>query len=270
MKIKKLILTCFLIVLFASCRKDETYKKFLTDDTSLAKVLVAGKLRVGVHPGFPPLCFSGSKGNLEGFDLDILSAVTDYMGIEIEFIKIDWGDKFDLLNDDKIDCVASGFSITPEREKVYELTKPYFKNAQVIVVRADETIKTLEDLNGKIIGGQSGTFGMDIVDKYLKNNVGKIKQYSEQTHILSDLKTRGIDACITDLCVIAYVMQQEPDTYRILEMCLASDSYVYAFKKGAVSLKREIETVLIELDKTDVLEKISRKWFGANGIIIGR
>ncbi|AGT43044.1 ABC transporter substrate-binding protein [Treponema pedis] len=270
MKIRNLVLICLLISLFVSCRKNKNDKDLFSDDISLAKVLVDGKLRVGVASNYPPLCFSDGRGGLQGFDLDILTAVADFMDIDIEFVGMNWTEKFNFLTAGKIDCIASGFSATPEREKIVEFSMPYFKNAQVIVVRAGENIKTLEDLKNKTVGAQKGALGMDILNAYLKDTVKTIKTYSTIMQAFSDLRNRGVDACITDFCSVAYLINQEGNRYEILENCLASDSYVFAFKKGAVSLKDEINEVLLELEEKGVLEKISRKWFGSNVIIIGK
>lgn len=265
-----LFVVCILPLLFFACKKMKMEESFNPDDISLARVLLDGKLRVGVDISHPPMCFSDTTGSIQGFDIDILSAVGEFMDIEVEFVKIDWQEKIKLLNNNTVDCIASGFSITPEREKLLELTIPYFRNAQIIVIRNGENIRTLEDLKGLKGGSQYGTVGMDILEKYMKDIFGQIKGYKGTTTTFSELQNRAIDACITDLSAAAYLMKNQSGSFAILETGLASDFYVYAFKKGHIALKNEIEAALMALEEDGTLEKISRKWFGANIIILGK
>lgn len=270
MKKKFFIILCVAILLFCACKKNKMEDRINPDDISLAKVLIDGTLRVGVDISHPPMCFTDAANTIQGFDCDILSAVAEFMDIEIEFIKIDWQEKIKLLNDNTVDCIASGFSITPEREKLLELTIPYFRNAQIIVIRNGENIRTLDDLKGLKGGSQYGSVGMDILEKYMKDIFSQIKGYNETTVTFSELQNRSIDACITDLSAAAYLMKYQSNDFAILENCLASDSYVYAFKKGSVALKNEVEAALMALEENGTLEKISRKWFDANIIILGK
>lgn len=266
-----LFMLCILALLFFACKKNNSIEESINpDDVSLAKVLIDGKLRVGVDISHPPMSFSDTIGYIKGFDIDILSAVAEFMDIEVEFIEIDWQEKTTLLNNNTIDCIASGFSITPEREKLFELTIPYFRNAQIIVIRNGDGIRTLDDLKGRRAGSQYGTIGMDILEKYMKDIFTQIKGYNETTLTFSELQNRNIDACITDLSAAAYLIKHHANSFAILETGLASDYYAYAFKKGSIALKNEIEAALMALEEDGTLEKISRKWFDSNIIILGK
>ncbi len=271
MNIKKiaLILACTSLILF-SCTKEK--EELVSNDISLAKVLVKSKLVVGVDLSHPPLCFIDSDGEIVGSDVDILTAVADSMDIDVEFVPIKWAEKNLLLETGKIDCIASGFSLTEERKTMYDMTKPYFKNAQILLVLKEKAYRSLEDLQGKVVGGQANTVGIF----ELKNNekftklFKKIKEYPGTMSGVSDVKNRGIDAAVTDISTISKILEDDPGIFQIIEEAVASDYYVFAFKKGHVSLKNEVEKTLLELEELGVLEKISRKWFGADVIIIGK
>ncbi len=270
MNIKRFfVLLICISVLFFSCKKEE---KRNSDDISLANVLVKAKFVVGVDISHPPLSYLDENGELVGFDIDVLRAVADSLDIDIEFVPIEWVDKLELLKKNKIDCVASGFSLTEERKKNYEMTQPYFKNAQIILVLKEKGYKDIKDLKGKTIVGQANTVGMEVLknsDKY-QNIFREIKEYPSTISGVSDVKNRGADAAITDISTITKILNDNPGVFKIIEEAIASDYYVYAFKKGSYSLRDEIEDVLIELGELGTLEKISRKWFGADVVIIGK
>jgi len=263
------------ILLFSlvfSCKKDEVYE-MSADDISLAEVLVKSKLVVGVNTHNPPMCFFNNKQELVGFDVDVFKELADKMNIEVEFFHIDVSTMFDLINDGTIDCIALGLSYSEERSKVLELTKPYLRNVVVILSLQSKDLKTIEDLEGKKIGGEKKSLSISL----LKNNpdimsrVSEVKEsYNNIPEVLSDLKNYGIDACVGDITTLALYLKTEPNVYTLFEQAIALDSYVYAFKKGNLALKKEVEQNLLEMEERGIFEKISRKWFGINLVIFGK
>lgn len=258
--------------LIFSCKKNDT-QTMSSDDISLAEVLVKSKLVVGVNTYNPPMCFYNNKQELVGFDIDIFKELADKMNIEVEFTHISASTMFDLINADTIDCIALGLSYSEERSKILELTKPYLRNVVVILSLKSKDLKTIKDLEGKKIGGEKGSLSISL----LKNNpdimsrVSEVKEsYNNIPEVLSDLKSYAIDACVGDMTTLATYLKAEPDVYTLFEQAIALDSYVYAFKKGNLALKNEIEQNLLEMEEIGFFEKASRKWFGTNMIILGK
>ena len=244
-----------------------------SDDISLAEVLVKSKLVVGVDTYNPPMCFYDNKQELVGFDIDVFKEIADIMNIEVEFRSIVPSEMNELINTGTIDCIASGLSYSDERDKTYELTQAYLRNAVVILTLRSKNINTIKDLKGRKIGGQKDSLGAYLI----KNSPEIMSQihslndsYSNIPQILGDLKNLGLDACVGDISTMTEYLNKEPDVYSLVEQAIALDSYVYAFKKGNKALKTEIERVLYILEKKGVLEKISRKWFGKDLLIFGK
>ncbi|UTC75739.1 amino acid ABC transporter substrate-binding protein [Treponema sp. OMZ 792] len=258
--------------LMFSCKKNETYE-MSSDDVSLAEVLVRSKIIVGVNVYNPPICFYNNNNEIIGFDVDVFKEIANIMNIEAEFRPIVPSEVNELINSGAIDCIASGFSYSNERNETYELTQAYLRNAIVLLTLRSREIKTIEDLKGKKIGGQKGSLGAALI----KNNPDMMSQihsindsYNNIPQILGDLKTLGLDACVGDISTIAGYLSKEPDVYSLVGQAVALDSYVYACKKGSKALKMEIERVLYVLEKKGILEKISRKWFDADLVIFGK
>lgn len=261
-----------LFSLIFSCKKNEI-NEISSDDVSLAEVLVRSKIIVGVNAYNPPICFYNNKDEITGFDIDVFEEIANIMNIEVEFRPIVPTEVNELINTGAIDCIASGFSYSDERNEAYELSQAYLRNSVVILTLKSRNIRTMADLKGKKIGGQKGSLGADLI----KNNPDLMSQihslndsYENIPQILGDLKTLGIDACVGDISLMAEYLNKEPGVYSLVEQAIALDSYVYAFKKGNKALKAEIERVLYILEKKGILEKISRKWFGVDLLIFGK
>lgn len=261
-----------LFSLIFSCKKNEI-NEISSDDVSLAEVLVRSKIIVGVNAYNPPICFYNNKDEITGFDIDVFEEIANIMNIEVEFRPIVPTEVNELINTGAIDCIASGFSYSDERNKTYELTQAYLRNAVVILTLRSKNIKTIEDLKGKKIGVQKGSFGADLI----KNNPDMMTKihslndsYENIPQMLGDLKNLGLDACVGDISTMTEYLNKEQDVYSLVEQAIALDSYVYAFKKGNKALKTEIERVLYILEKKGVLEKISKKWFGKDLLIFGK
>lgn len=273
MKNNILNLILFLSILFLSmsCSKKDGYRDFAKGDLSLPKVLVHSKLRVGIDPTNPPMCYA-IDGKIVGFDVDVFKAVTDFLDIDVEFVTINWDKRLELLNSEEIDCLAGGISKTPEREAVYELTEPYIRNAQVIVILKNSPYRKIKDLKGKTIGVHHDSFIGDFfkTDEKYKNYFKDIRKFSTKADGLGDLQNRGIDAFVLDLTGLTNIMKTSINKYSIIEESLGMDFFVYAFKKGSVSLRNEINETLNQLAEAGTLEQISRKWFNADIVIVGK
>lgn len=261
-----------LAALLFSCKKNEAYE-MSADDTSLAEVLVRSKIIVGVDSQNPPMCSYNSENEMEGFDVDVFKEIANIMNIDVEFKTIVPSEAENLINKGVIDCIASGFSYSDARDEIYELTRPYLRNAVVLLTLKSSNIKNIEDLKDKKIGGQIGALGLALIrnNTKLMNQIDSVEySYNTLPQVLNSLRKHEVDACVGDLSIMATYLTKEPDTYSLVEEAIALDSYVYAFKKGSKGLKTEVEKALFYLEKTGKLEEISRRWFGINLVIFGK
>lgn len=261
-----------LATLLFSCKRNEAYE-MSADDTSLAEVLVRSKIIVGVDSQNPPMCSYNSENEMEGFDVDVFKEIANIMNIDVEFKTIVPSEAENLINKGGIDCIASGFSYSDQRNEIYELTRPYLRNTVVLLTLKSSKIKNIEDLKGKKIGGQMGSLGLALIrnNSQLMNQIRSVEySYDNTPQVLRSLKNHEFDACVGDISIMSIYLTKEPDTYSLVEEAIALDSFVYAFKKGSEGLKTEVEKALFYLEKTGKLEEISRKWFGINLVIFGK
>ena len=260
-------------LLCAACNKrnERIFYDLDLEDTSLAEVLVRSKLIVGVDTDFAPLSSFSPKGDIIGYDVDVLTAVADYLDIDVEFVDIDWDDRFEILNSGRVDCLASGLLFDEASEKMCEVTGPYIRNALVAVVLKIKQYRVFNDLKGKILGVRTGSKAMEFVNKTpsFQRLFGSIKMCRTRYDGIRDLKIGAVDAFITDLLIVPQLIKGEAGIYTILREGLSSDICVFGFKKGRLSLKNAVNAALAELEENGTIGKISKKWFNTNVSIIG-
>lgn len=238
-------------------------------DTSLEDLQAKGTMVVGIDDQFPPMGFVGDDGEITGFDVELSKLVAEKLGVEAVIQPIDWSAKEMELNGGNIDVVWNGYTITAERIKKVEFSKPYLNNEQVLVVAADSPYQTKADLEGKVVGAQVESAGLDALksDPELSATVADIPEFDDYLMALLDLDTSRLDAVAIDKILIGYTMSQEPGKYRVLDESLSDEYYGIGCAKGAVALREAIDKALDELYEDGSIEALSIKWFGENIVI---
>ena len=123
-------------------------------------VLEKGTLLVGIT-NFEPMDYMDENGEWIGFDADLANAFAESLGIEAEFVEIEWDSKIMELDSRAIDCVWNGMTLTDEVTSSMECTDAYLHNAQVVVVPADvaEDYQDVESLSGLTFAVEAGSAG---------------------------------------------------------------------------------------------------------------
>jgi polar amino acid transport system substrate-binding protein len=190
------------------------------------------------------------------------------MGKEVVFQTIDWSSKESELNSGRIDLIWNGYTITDDRKAKVLFTKPYLKNAQVIVTLANSDITKLDDLSGKIVGLQKLSSAADALDaSAVKNNVKMITEFPDNVLALSDLKIGRVDAVVIDQIVADYYMAKDKGTFKQLDESLAPEEYGIGVKKGNEALLNGLQKALDTMNQDGTAAKISEKWFGEDRVL---
>lgn len=228
----------------------------------------AKKLIIGVDDKFAPMGFRDEKNELVGFDIDYARATGEKMGYEVTFQPIDWKAKESELNSGRIDLIWNGYTITDERKEKVLFTKPYLKNAQVVMTKADSNITKLDDLAGKVIGLQSLSSASDALNaNEISKQVKTVTEFSDNVLALSDLKIGRVDAVVIDEVVARYYMSKDEGTFKLLDESLAPEEYGIGVKKGNDALLDELQKALDALNADGTAAEISKKWFGEDKVL---
>ena len=236
----------------------------IAEDTSVADLQARGKFILGLDDAFPPMGFRDEDNNIVGFDIDVAKAVAAKLGVEFVAQPIDWAAKELELNAGNIDCIWNGMSITPEREESMAMTFPYLNNQMIFYVKADSGIAAVEDLAGKTVAVQNGSYAEDLLNgdfADLAATFTEVLGYDEYLTALMDLQTGGCDAVLVDLVVGEYKVSGMGAEDLIAGPALADDNYGIGFRKEDAALRDKVQEILIEMKNDGSLAEICKKWF---------
>ena len=200
-------------------------------DSDLAYVLDKGVLVVGITD-FAPMDYKDVDGEWIGFDADMAKAFAESLGVEVEFIEIDWDNKIMELDNKSIDVVWNGMTLTEDVQAAMECSNAYANNAQVIIVPADvaDQYQTAESVAELTIAVENGSAGEEVVSE-----LGfATTEVQTQADALMEVAAGTSDAAVID-SLMAAAMVGEGTSYANLTYTvgLNSEEYGAGFRKGS-------------------------------------
>lgn len=158
-------------------------------------------LRVGTSGRSLPMSYQNEQGNLDGFDIEVMTAIADKLGLTIEWTTAEFSGLFGMLDADKIDTIANQVEISEERQQKYLFTTPYvYSGSQLVVKKGNDSIHSLDDLAGKKIAVGLGTNKEKFLREYAaEHRVDmNIVTYEDPSGIVYDVANGRVDAYIVD------------------------------------------------------------------------
>ena len=242
---KKIIALVLALVMIAACMTACGAK-----GASLKDVQKAGKLVIATSPDFPP--FEILEGDaVVGIEPDIMKLICDKLGVEAEFVQMDFDSVLIGIQAAKYDCAMSGITVTPARQKNMLFTDPYYNAAQVIVVAEGSPITGKADLAGKVASVQTGT----TAESGCQDEGIDVQAFAANADAKAALTTGKVDAWVVDN-LTASQMVEAGDGLVILEEKLTEEPYAFAFAMGSEDLVAAINAALNELMADGTVEGI--------------
>lgn len=203
------------------------------EDSDLAYLRSNGKMVIG-YTVYEPMNYTDADGNFTGFDTELAQAVCEKLGLEAEFVEINWDTKETELAAKSIDCIWNGLTLTADREENMACTDPYVKNAQVVVVKESTEYTSTADLIGKTVVAEAGSAGETTIQEDENLSQADYVSKSVQTDCLMEVAAGTADAAILDL-TLASAMTGEGTDYADLKLVdeLNVEEYGVAFRKGS-------------------------------------
>ena len=247
----------------------------LTCAAAIAEGALPEKLIMGFDSAYPPMTFTDEDGaTYIGFDIDVANEVCDRLGIELVYEPINWDTKEEELGTAKsIDCIWSGLTMTDALMERFAFSIPYMTNEQILIVRTDSGITSIDELAGKMLGTQAGSSSMEVLDDNpdFKASLdgGEAYSYEDFQMALLDLKNGNLDVVLVDSVVANdYISKQEDQSaFTILPEMLLAEEYGIAFRKEDAALADAISAQLVALYEDGTLDALKDKW-GANDVSI--
>ena len=200
-------------------------------ESDLQYIKDKGTLVVGMTD-FAPMDYRDENAEWIGFDADMAKAFGEYLGVEVEFLEINWSNKLMELDAKGIDAIWNGMTINDEVKNGASVSEPYCLNGQVVVLPADkaEDYETVESLKGLSFAAEDGSAGAEQLDLLGLTYIAK----TTQSDALMEVASGASDACVIDL-LMAGAMIGEGTSYPDLTYTvqLNSEEYGVAFRTGS-------------------------------------
>lgn len=202
-------------------------------ESDLAYIKEKGKMTIG-YTVYAPMNYNDENGEFVGFDTELATAVCEQLGVEPEFVEINWDTKIVELDAKSIDCIWNGMTLTDDILANTACTEAYAKNAQVVVMKAGSGYTSTADLVGKTVVAEAGSAGETTIQE--DENLAQADYISKgvQTDCLMEVAAGTADAAVLDL-TLASAMIGEGTDYADLEIVdeLNAEEYGVAFRKGS-------------------------------------
>ncbi len=233
--------------------------------------LIAGPLqaqdntiRVGMSGQYFPFTFV-EQDTLKGFEVDVMNAVAEEMGREVEYQTAAFSGLFGMLGAGRIDTVANQITITEERQQVYLFSDPYvYDGAQVVTKAGNDEINGVEDLKGKTVAVNLGSnFEALLRDLPYADEIN-IKTYD--SNIERDTALGRVDAFVMDRVSASQIIKEKPLPLQLAGPTFSQITNAYPFpdtERGR-ALRDEVNAALATLRDNGTLRAISEEWFGTD------
>ena len=247
------LMLCMLMAvsLFAACGSEEESKG------DLETVKENGKLVIGITE-YEPMNFKDENNEWTGFDTEFAEAFCEKLGVDAEFVVIDWDNKYTELKAKSIDCIWNGMTITEEGKLNASISNPYVKNAQVVVMANDKLadyadIESMADLTFAVENGSAGA-------EVAAENELEAVAVLDQATALMEVSSGSVDACIIDI-TMANAMTGAGTSYEDYgyEVELSAEEYGVAFRKDS-DLTEEFNDIMAEFMEDGTLDDLADKY----------
>jgi L-cystine transport system substrate-binding protein len=267
MKNIKKLLTVFLalgLLLLAACSNSDKTASTDKKQNSWERIKASGKLVVGTEGlYFPVTYFDKDTKKLTGFDVEVVRELGKRLGLKVEFKTMEFDGILPSLRAGKIDLAANDFTITDERKQKFDFTIPVkYSYGSAIVRDNDNSIKTVEDLKGKKIGGSLTSN----YSTFAQNHGAQVIAYTGADAELPDIVNGRIDAVLNDYLVLIQEIKQynKPGLKLVKGLKFEPNVGAFVMQKDSPELKKKLDNELQKMIDDGTVGKLSQKFYGAD------
>jgi polar amino acid transport system substrate-binding protein len=217
----------------------------------------------GTDATYPPFEFE-KDGKYVGIDIDLLNAIAQEEGFEVEIKPMDFKGIIPGIQSKQLDGAAAGISITEERKQVVSFSEPYYQAGLSLIVREDNnTITKPEDLGGKTIAIKKGTTGAKFAEELAQKYGATVKYFDDSPSMFLEVVNGNADVTLEDYPVISYKIATDPNSkLKIVGDRLNGDYYGIAVGKDNEELLKKINDGLKKLKETGKYDEIIKTYLG--------
>lgn len=231
-------------------------------EAAVSEALADGVLTVGTNAEFPPFEYVGDDGEPDGFDMALVKAIGEKLGVEVKIENMEFASLVTSIGS-KIDIAAAGMTVTEERQQTVDFTNPYYEAVQYVILPTDSEIATAADLEGKTIGVQLGTTG-DFIASGIEGT--DVKAYNKAVDAVNDLINGKVDCVIIDKNpALVFESKFEGQVVAIdgAQFEFEAENYAIALPKDDTVLAEQINTAIEELKADGTFDELVKTYIEA-------
>lgn len=253
-KLALMLALALMVTTFAACGSDKS-------DSSSA--LSDGVLTVGTNAEFPPFEYIGDDGEPDGFDIALVKAIGEELGVEVEIDNMEFASLVASVGT-KVDIAAAGMTVTEERKQSVDFSDTYYDAVQYVIVPVDSDIATADDLTGKTIGVQLGTTG-DFIASDIEG--AEVATYNKAVDAVTDLMNGRVDCVIIDKNPAMVFAEKYADQVKAVdgaEFSFEVEEYAIALPKGDQELADAINGAIATLKENGTFDELVAEYIEAD------
>lgn len=267
-KLTALTLTAALAVGLTACGSTADTAGTETTETAggdlLSEIQAKGTIIVAMEGTWAPWTYHDEDDNLVGYDVEVATKIAEKLGVEPQFIEGEWDGLLAGLDAGRYDIMVNGVDITPERAEKYDFSTPYaFNRTAVITTKDNDSINTLEDLNGKNTANTISSTYAQLAEQYGATVTG----VDDLNQTFELLLSGRIDATLNAEMTYYDYMKEHPDANaKIAVLTDDANEVAIPMRKGdeTATLRTAIDAAIDELRADGTLKELSEKYFGAD------
>jgi ABC-type amino acid transport substrate-binding protein len=217
-----------------------------------------GQLLAGIDTPFPPF-EKGHPPNVTGYDIDVINAIADEMGLEVVQEETSFETIFRDVAQGKFDVAVAASTILPGRERTVDFSDPYYlADLSLLVPESETDIKSQDDLGGKIVGAQDGTTSETYAND--ETDAGEVRGYPGGTDAINALRVGQVDAVIVDAPVAVDAVEKQGGL-EIAEKIVTRELYGFSFAPENDALREAVNEALTTLKEDGTITELYKKYF---------
>ena len=219
---------------WTSSSKTSSQVTSLTSTTSAGQKAtpVKSKYVIASDSSFAPFVFQNSSNQYTGIDMDLIKAIAEDQGFEIEITNPGFDAAINAVQSGQADGMIAGMSVTDARQETFDFSDSYYTANTILGVKESSTISSYEDLNGKTVGVKNGTASQTFLTENQSKYGYKIKTFADGSSMYDSLNTGSIDAVMDDEPVLKYSISQGQKLKTPIEGTPIGET-AFAVKKGS-------------------------------------
>jgi len=260
-KLIAMLIACLMLTMsFVAC-SEKPAAPAADADSDLAYIEGNGKLVIGITE-YKPMNYYDENGTLVGFDTEFAEAFCKKLGVEPEFVIIDWDTKELELSSKKIDCIWNGLTVTEERKENMDFTTSYLMNEQAVVIRAEDADQytDLASFAGAAVVAEEGSAGATTVASDMPDAV--YTGVAAQSDALLEVKAGTADAAVIDVTMAKSMVGEGTDYSELLyveSIDLLDEEYAIGFRVGS-DITAKANEIIAELQEDGTLKTLAEKY----------